>query len=389
VFSSIKAENHLISLAEFNCLYLLMWSPECWNLVDRQINNLPPGLTRQKKLLFEMELMAVREFVEGLARVRRLMAHIPNYMIFDDHDVTDDWNLTAQWEQNIYSFPLSKRMISNALLSYWLFQGWPNTPERFDSTFVAQVEQVVSTNDQQKVALLEQVLLEYPLWHYEIDLEPAIVVLDTRTHRWRSERSAKKSSGLLDWERLLALEETLVNREAGIILSPAPIFGVKLIETIQRVFAFFGKELLVDAENWMAHPGSAKKLLSIFGRIDTPSELIVLSGDVHYSFCFKAKQRFREDSTEIWQLTSSGFKNEFPLAALNTFDRLERMLYFAASPFNIFTKRRKLEIEQKALQQRKKQILLCKSNIGLVEFEHKKLKHFRVLTDHDQSSQFL
>jgi phosphodiesterase/alkaline phosphatase D-like protein len=146
---------------------------------------------------------------------------------------------------------------------------------------------------------------------------------------------------------------------------------------------------MVDAENWMSHPGAAKKLLNIFGRIDTPSQLIVLSGDVHYSFCFSVKQRFTNDSTQIWQLTSSGLKNEFPLTMLNSFDRLERMLYFAASPFNIFTKRRNLEIEQKALQQTKKQILLCKSNVGLVEFENKKLKHFKLLTSHEQYKQFL
>jgi hypothetical protein len=389
VFSSVKAENHLISIAEFICLYLLVWSPECWRLVERETNNLPSGLNRAHKIKFKQELMALRAFIDGLGQVRRMMAHISNYMIFDDHDVTDDWNLTAQWEQNVYSNPFSKRVISNALLSYWIFQGWGNTPERFDEDFVGLIEQVVSTNEKQKVEQLEKTLLEYAHWHYEIDLNPVMVVLDTRTHRWRSERSMKNPSGLLDWERLSELEDVLINKEAGIIVSPAPIFGVKFIETIQRVFTFFGHELTVDAENWMAHPGSAKKLLRIFRRIDTPDEIIVLSGDVHYSFCFSAKQRFRENATTIWQLTSSGFKNEFPLPLIKTFDLLERMLYFAASPFNIFTKRRTLQIEQKALQQTKKQILISKSNIGLVEFENKKLKAFRILIEVDEEKRFL
>lgn len=389
VFSSVKSENHAISMAEVIGLYLLVWSPDCWALVEQGLDEIPGGLTAAKQLKYKQELLAIKAFIEGLGNVRRLMAHIPNYMIFDDHDVTDDWNLTAQWEENVYSSPLSKRIISNALLGYWLFQGWGNTPERFEPDFVELIESSLSHTDQSKVVEVEELLLAYPYWHYEVELNPTMIVLDTRTHRWRSEKSLKNPSGLMDWERLCHLENTLVNQEAGIIVSAAPIFGVKLIETIQRIFTFCGHELVVDAENWMAHPGSAKKLLDIFRRIDTPSEIVVLSGDVHYSFCFTARQRFKDDSTLIWQLTSSGIKNEFPQGMINTFDKLERMLYFAASPFNIFTKRRRLEIEHKALQQTRKQILIAKSNIGLVEFDDQKLKHFKILIEEGTSKQFV
>jgi hypothetical protein len=38
-------------------------------------------------------------------------------MIFDDHDITDDWNLSAQWEETAYGHPFSKRIIGNALLA--------------------------------------------------------------------------------------------------------------------------------------------------------------------------------------------------------------------------------------------------------------------------------
>ena len=383
VFSSVKADNHLVTLAEMVGLYLFAWSPECWRLVERATYNLPANLTKAQQTRYQFELTAIDDFIKGLSSVRRLMAHVPNYMIFDDHDVTDDWNLTAQWEDNVYSNPLSKRVISNAMLAYWLFQGWGNEPDDFSPEFVSQVETVVTTQDKQAANELEQALLNFNDWHYIIERDPNIIVLDTRTHRWRSERSQKNPSGLLDWERLVELENVLVNKEAGIIVSAAPIFGVKLIETIQRVFTFFGGELVVDAENWMAHRGSAKKLLQIFGRRDTPDEIVVLSGDVHYSFCFKIKQRFKENATEIWQLTCSGFKNEFPLKLISCFDWLERRLYFPASPLNIFTKRRGLEIEPYPVRHAKKQILLSKSSIGLAEFDNNKLKRFRVLVDGD------
>ena len=389
VFSSVKADNHLITLAEMFCLYMFNWSPEPWALVGDVIKQHPNHLNPAQLEKFAAELAAVEDFIQGLSRVRRLLAHIPNYMIFDDHDVTDDWNLTAQWEQNVYSNPFSKRVISNAMVAYWVFQGWGNAPEHFDATWIEKVQSVCDRDDVDIAVNLEKQIFRFNHWHYIIDLEPNVIVLDTRTHRWRSERSLKNPSGLMDWERLVELEDVLENKEAGIILSAAPIFGVKLIETIQRIFIFFGGELMVDAENWMAHKGCATKLLQIFARVDTPDEIVVLSGDVHYSFCFKVQQRFGDNDTEIWQLTSSGMKNEFPPKLLSIFDRLERLLYFAASPINIFTKRRRLEVKQKHLKRRQNQILYAKSNIGLVEFENHKLKSFRILVDEDDVERFL
>ena len=54
----------------------------------------------------------------------RVFAHLSTLMMFDDHDITDDWNLSAQWEETAYGHPFSKRIIGNALLAYLLCQGW-------------------------------------------------------------------------------------------------------------------------------------------------------------------------------------------------------------------------------------------------------------------------
>ncbi len=57
----------------------------------------------------------------------------------------------------------------------------------------------------------------------------------------------------MDWEALSDFQHQILDHSAVIVVSPAPVFGVKLIEIVQRIFTFFGKPLLVDAENWMAH----------------------------------------------------------------------------------------------------------------------------------------
>ncbi|MNC02494.1 hypothetical protein D3C75_498700 [compost metagenome] len=129
-----------------------------------------------------------------------------------------------------------------------------------------------------------------------------------------------------------------------VIVSPAPVFGVKLIEIIQRLFTWAGQPLLVDAENWMAHRGAAHVMLNIFRHSRTPANYVILSGDVHYSFAYEVHIRHRDSGPRIWQITSSGIKNEFPARLLDWFDRLNRWLYAPHSPLNWFTKRRRMQI---------------------------------------------
>lgn len=71
---------------------------------------------------------------------------------------------------------------------------------------------------------------------------------------------------------------------------------------------------------------------------------MVLSGDVHYSFVYEVMIRHRQRSPHLWQVTSSGIKNEFPRRLLDVLDRLNRWLYAPRSPLNWFTKRREMEV---------------------------------------------
>ncbi|CAK0778088.1 hypothetical protein CCP4SC76_6560001 [Gammaproteobacteria bacterium] len=130
VFTSTYCDNHLMSFAEVFVLYLLCWSPVLWQYVDLpEAEDLP--LSVENQILYRAEKDALQIFVAGLPQVRRLLAHIPTYMIFDDHDITDDWNLTVAWEQAAYGHAFSKRIIGNALIAYWVCQGWGNQPVAF------------------------------------------------------------------------------------------------------------------------------------------------------------------------------------------------------------------------------------------------------------------
>ncbi len=340
-FTADNAHNHLISLGEYLVMYLLVWSPAPWQLVG---DDIPEGLSAAEQKRYQQEQGIVRSFAERLPAVRRLFAHLPVAMIFDDHDLSDDWNLNRDWEETVYGHPFSKRIIGNGLLAYLINQGWGNKPENWDEPFLAATAEVLeqpggSDHDQ----LIDQ-LLRFDCWDYSWPLDPPLIVLDTRTRRWRSESAASKPSGLLDWEALTDLQQQLRGHSSVLLVSPAPIFGVKLIEVIQRVFTWFGKALMVDAENWMAHPGTANGILNVFRHPGTPQHFVVLSGDVHYSFVYDVELRGRAGGPDIWQICSSGLRNAFPERLLDILDRLNRWLYAAGSPLNWLTRRRRMRI---------------------------------------------
>ncbi|OPA97829.1 hypothetical protein BFW87_06000 [Pseudomonas fluorescens] len=344
IFTSSTADNHLVTFAEVIAMYLLVWSPTPWTLITPQ----PPQLHGEELARYAREQVQVERFSEGLPGVARVFAHLSTLMIFDDHDITDDWNLSAQWEQTAYGHPFSKRIIGNALLAYLLCQGWGNQPEVFGALISQTQTLTTRTHHDHLDATAQDELLETLLtcqhWHYVLPTSPALVVLDTRTRRWRSEFALKQPSGLLDWEALCELQQELLDHPSAIIVSPAPIFGVKLIETVQKVFSWCGYPLLVDAENWMAHRGAAQVILNIFRHSRTPGNYVILSGDVHYSFVYKVLIRHRNAGPNLWQITSSGIKNEFPPRLLEWFDRLNRWLYSPRSPLNGFTRRRTMQV---------------------------------------------
>ncbi len=198
------------------------------------------------------------------------------------------------------------------LIAYWLCQGWGNAPEYFGDEFQLPMRCYFANPTHENQSILIDQLYRFERWHYTIEIKPKVVVLDTRTRRWRSESKMNKPSGLMDWEALMEFQQELLHQESVIIVSAAPMFGVKFIEMLQRMMTALGQPLLIDAENWMAHPGSANSLISIFTHTKTPTNFVILSGDVHYSFAYDIKLRFRRNSPNIYQITCSGFKNEFP-----------------------------------------------------------------------------
>lgn len=379
IFTSVNAKNHLITASEVFAMYLLVWSPVIWQF----IKIVKPKLSDELDELFEDEQETIERFVKTLPQTQRILAHIPCYMIFDDHDITDDWNLTRGWEEAAYGNPFSKRIIGNALLGYYLFQGLGNAPKNLHH-LTSEIKSKFTESSLRDHDEVLQALFDWNHWHYTVGTNPPLMVLDTRTHRWRSEKNPNKPSGLMDWELLQEMREELRGKSEVIMVSAAPVFGVKIIEAIQKLFTMFGQALTVDAENWMAHEGTAKVLLETFHDPETPKDFVILSGDVHYSFCYDVRLRFKKDSPRITQITASGIKNQFPSKLIATLDKWNLRLYGPKSPLVWFTKRRKMKIRARYPNRKNKwRTLVSKSAIGLVQWPADRNKPIVKVLCHD------
>lgn len=373
-------KSHLLKFREYATMYLFAWSPVLWPATPADyplFANVFPGesetvtrkfrshgevdeveLRTEKAGVFEYERMHVMNFRQNLEKIRKAMANVPVYMIFDDHEVTDDWNLNWRWCKDVYDKPLGRRMIHNGLLAYAIFQDWGNVPSRYqggsagalllnsagnwrgadDARFAEQKMRLNVPASSAAITMQEMVHAPNTLdWHYNyIGPSHAILVLDSRT--WRSFNTGSTSD--IAFCSILSRfgfnyqfpANSVPDKEFIIVLAPAPVLGVPFIEEHQLAASTYKDKCELDAETWGQHPPTFERLFStLAGRLQprgTGSSRVrqgrfaFLSGDVHYAFTarhqFWGDNLFEDSNPGIntqavfAQLNSSAFKNQAP-----------------------------------------------------------------------------
>ena len=103
-----------------------------------------------KKDEVHRKVSRVQWFHDEVPRVQRLMANVPCYMVFDDHEITDDWNITPAWAKHTRASALGRAVIRNGLAACTLFQSWGNDPLAYrDGTVgrmvLRQIEKLFAT----------------------------------------------------------------------------------------------------------------------------------------------------------------------------------------------------------------------------------------------------
>jgi hypothetical protein len=87
-------------------------------IADRRDPHEPPGYEVAD---FE-EYCALYREAWGAPAVRWLLSVVPTIMMFDDHDVHDDWNISAAWRREFRARPWWQARITGAYMTYWIYQ---------------------------------------------------------------------------------------------------------------------------------------------------------------------------------------------------------------------------------------------------------------------------
>jgi hypothetical protein len=295
-FTSGAAKGHLLSLGEFVAMYGLVFNGNNW----RGYGTADP----------------VTDFQTSLTEVRRILANTPTYMMFDDHDVTDDWFITNRWKTSVLGNPSGKRVIANAMAAYFLFQGWGNSPENFDFGKIKQcIEDHVNKHTNSSV--FDTYFLS-PVWEFSTDTSPNAYFLDTRTNRdGDGFPPILKSRRSWDYTTI-----NVANKNMPFVLVTAgPLLTFPGIDNLQSTAAKLPAGSLTgpygsDYESWFINKNNYRLFFDYF-KSRAISKIVVLSGDVHYGFSAvmtlmnKEKLLNQSSGYEIrcLQITSSALKN--------------------------------------------------------------------------------
>lgn len=390
--SSTDAKNHLLGFGEYSAMYLAAWSSRAWFPLGADEAMFSEGthpdtqayLTRWETChggdTAAWKIAAKKQHEEGgdreateafraaVPKVARALANCPTYMIWDDHEVTDDWNLSGRWITRVYANPVGQQIVRNAMLAYAVFQGWGNDPLAFDTgnnkAVLDEAEGFAAAPGLYRAmpGAIDE-LFGFPgaddakraKWHYRVDgPRHSTIVLDTRTRRdtggAASTRAPKLLGGSLN-EQVPAGPLT-DGRELLVVVSGAPVLGPTLFDRTLQPLASIAtdannvrKKLLADRaddpcrsmklqlaltdgdmandlEGWGADEVAQEELLK---RLATYPRVVILSGDVHFS-CTLDMEYWRKPKTgqpvepsRIVQLTCSGARNGWPLAAESQF----------------------------------------------------------------------
>jgi hypothetical protein len=271
--------------------------------------------------------------------IRWLLSTVPVSMIFDDHDVRDDWNTSHAWRAEMQATSWWEERITGALMSYWVYQHLGNlSPERLAADETLRAVRAADDGATLLRAFAQHADREADgakgtMWSFRRDLgRVRLVVIDSRCGRvLADDRRSMISDAEFQWVEDQVADGDYDHLVIGTSLPwllPRALHEVESWDEVLarpshgRSVSGFGEWLrrAVDLEHWAAFRTSFDRLAALFGWLGRgehgatpPATICVLSGDVHHTYVAEASY---PDPTEsrIVQVTCSPFHNTIPRA---------------------------------------------------------------------------
>ena len=299
----------------------------CEFIRSRRDVSIPPGETLAD---FEEYTRLYRESWSE-PRIRWLLSTVPTAMIFDDHDVHDDWNTSHEWIVEMRSHGWWDERIVGGFMSYWIYQHIGNlSPGDLadDDTFQRVCELDDAGPLLRDFAFRADRAVQGSQWTFRRDVGPArLVMIDSRAGRVLDpgERS------MVDEREWRYIEEAVRGPHRHLLLGTslpwllAP--GMHHLESWNEAIAdgawgalgrWLGEKLRqgLDLEHWGAFRTSFERLARIVEEVgsghhgEPPATIVALSGDVHHAYLAEvAFPRGSSVRSHVYQAVCSPFRN--------------------------------------------------------------------------------
>jgi len=263
---------------------------------------------------------------------RWLLSTVPSAMIFDDHDIRDDWNTSDVWRRQMAEKPWWPARIVGGIGSYWIYQHLGNLhPEKLATDpLLARLRGCEGDGGEILDVFARGADRDPPSnrWSYARDLGRAkLVVIDTRCGRvLEPHRRAILDDQEWAWvdEQLRGDVDHLLVGSSLPYLLPTGIHHVEgwneavCAGAWGRRAAGVGERIRqgVDLEHWASFRRSFDAMARIVGEVATgkrgrpPATVTFLSGDVHYSYLARALvPGVGRGSSRIYQAVCSPIRN--------------------------------------------------------------------------------
>ncbi|MEU6603695.1 alkaline phosphatase D family protein [Streptomyces shenzhenensis] len=268
--------------------------------------------------------------------VRWLLSTVPSCMIFDDHDVIDDWNTSAAWLADMRTTDWWQERLLSGLMSYWVHQHLGNLPPAelaADPLYAAVRETPDATDVLRAFAARADTDPASVRWSYRRDFgRVRLLMVDTRAARVLDEDGrAMLDPGEAAWLREQALADP-GSCDHLLIGSSLPWLLPHLVHDAETWdaalcrgergarWARFGEDLRrrADLEHWAAFPESFAALAALLAEAGSgpgaPATVCVLSGDVHHAYVAEPSWPAGPPDARVLQLTCSPVHNSIPLS---------------------------------------------------------------------------
>ena len=273
----------------------------------------------------------------GQADIRWLLATVPSSMIFDDHDVIDDWNTSASWRADMARKPWWHERIVAALSSYWVYQHLGNLSP--DELALDDLYQRVRGQGDAHLLLrgfAERADAEADgapptRWSYRRDFgRTRVLVIDSRAGRVLTDADR----AMVGDDEFAWMEAQLADADFDhlVIATSVPWLLPRALHDLEacdealagnvrgRAIGWIAERLrrAVDLEHWAAFRASFDRLAQLIADVGSgidrpaPASITVLSGDVHHAYASEATFPGSMQS-RVYQLTCSPFHNFIPL----------------------------------------------------------------------------